>query len=125
MCMHDVARACGWFWCRAQEREAGGVTQPFGRAEKGALRPAAAPFNPDAAHALGLVVDKRRTVPHGAWSASQDGEEYTNILNNRKFINGYEVFSSVLLSMELREFRMDTRYFRSCKLPRCVGYVFT
>jgi hypothetical protein len=67
------------------------VSQPFGRAEKGALRPAAAPFNPEAASQMGLVVDRRRTQPHGAFSASGEGEEYTFVLNNRRFINGYEV----------------------------------
>lgn len=85
-----MSELCG-YWCRAQEREAGGVLQPFGRAEKGTLRPAAAPFSPEAASAMGLVVDRRRTQPHGAFSGNQEGEEYTFVLNNRRFINGYEV----------------------------------
>lgn len=84
------AKQCG-YWCSAQEREAGGVSQPFGRAEKGALRPAAVPFSPEAANALGLIVDRRRTTPHGAFSGNQEGEEYTFVLHNRRFINGYEV----------------------------------
>jgi hypothetical protein len=85
------AKRCG-YWCSAQEREAGNApANNFGRPEKGTLRPAAATFSQEAAGALGLHVERRRTQPHGAFSAALEGEEYTFVLNNRRFINGYEV----------------------------------
>ena len=40
---------------------------------------------------MGLHVERRRTAPHGAFHASQEGEDVTFLLNNRRFINGYEV----------------------------------